>query len=50
MNQNERLIEEDLLFRNNTQDAASKWDEQYKRAAARYHNSCVRPLGIQKED
>lgn len=42
----ERLLQEDLLFRENTWDAAAWRDETYKRAVAQYHNACVRPSGI----
>lgn len=48
--ENERLLREDLMFRENIWDVAVKRDEAYKRAAARYHNLRVRLSGIQKGD
>lgn len=46
----ERLLWEDLLFRENTYNVAAKRDQQYKRVEARYHNLHIWSSGIQEED
>lgn len=47
---NDRLIRENLLFRDSVRIAAAQRDELYKRAAAPYHNAWICPSRIQVGD
>lgn len=44
--ENDRLMWEDMLFRDRVRSVAAQQDELYKRTATRYHNAQIRLSGI----